>query len=418
MRVVILNDYAHVNGGGAKIAIANARGIAERGHRVTFVHAMPPVSNDLKHSNITPICLELTDVWQDRNPLGAAVRGVWSMKAGRRLSRVLGDFDRADTVVHTHQWTRALSPSVIWAVARLGFRQVVTMHDYFLRCPNGAYFQFQKNVPCDLAPMSIGCLASRCDARGSAYKLVRVMRQVATDRAVRKAKSNISVLHVTAFSAEVAGRFLPAGMRQWVLPNPIAARAGPPVEVGRNRRFVYLGRFNREKGCTLLAQATREGRFDALFMGGGPEEESIRQSNAEALVFDWGNEAEVDLAFATARALVFPSMWYETHGLVVSEALARGVPAIVSRNTGARDLIDDGVNGLLFEAGNKSDLLRCLATVADDAQAEAMGRNAYERFWRRPPSLETHVEGLMRIYGEMLTQPDAAKQCAEDARYV
>jgi glycosyltransferase involved in cell wall biosynthesis len=418
MRVVIVNDYAEVNGGGAKIAIMTARGIADRGYRVTFLHGMPPVSEALQHPNITPVCLELTDVWRDHNPLGAAVRGIWSMETQRRLSGLLDGYDRADTVVHLHQWTRALSPSVIGAVDRLGFRQIVTMHDYFLRCPNGAYFQYQKDVPCSLQPMSMRCLAARCDARGSAYKSIRVIRQFATDRAVRKAGSRLNVLHVSAFSAEIAKKFLPAGIRQWVLPNPIEMQAGTRVEVRHNRHFVYVGRFKREKGCTLLAQVAFESGLPSLFMGGGPEEERIRESNPNALVFGWGTGAEVDRVLAKARALVFPSLWYETHGLVVSEALSRGVPAIVSRTTGARDVINDGVNGLLFEAGNKRDLLRCLGVFADDTQAEAMGRNAYDLFWRSPPSVETHIDSLVSIYDEMLTALHIVEHSAADVRYV
>jgi glycosyltransferase involved in cell wall biosynthesis len=104
-----------------------------------------------------------------------------------------------------------------------------------------------------------------------------------------------------------------------------------------------------------------------------------------------------------ARCLVFPSLWYETHGLVVSEALARGVPAIVSRMTGARDLIQDGVNGLVVDPRNKSDLLRCLDVLADDSQAEAMGMNAYELYWRNPPSIDSHVDSILKIYREILT---------------
>jgi len=85
-----------------------------------------------------------------------------------------------------------------------------------------------------------------------------------------------------------------------------------------------------------------------------------------------------------APLLVFPSLWYETMGGRVRSTVAR-VPAIVSRMKGARDLIQDGVNGLVSIRGQIR-LLRCLNVLADDSQAEAMGKNAYELYWRNPPS--------------------------------
>src|SRR3546814_355534 len=72
----------------------------------------------------------------------------------------LATVDRRETVVHFHQWTKAFSPSVFAAVADRGIPAVVSMHDYFLACPNGAYFNFPRNAPCSLRPLSPACIRS------------------------------------------------------------------------------------------------------------------------------------------------------------------------------------------------------------------------------------------------------------------
>jgi glycosyltransferase involved in cell wall biosynthesis len=277
------------------------------------------------------------------------------------------------------------------------------MHDYALGCPNGAYFNYPKIAPCKLAPMSLACITTQCDVRGRAHKLVRVARQLRTNATVGRAGDLLSAIHVTPFSAEIGGALLPRGVRQRVVGNPIITTRSPPVEVRRNKYFVYLGRFTKEKGPVLLADAASEGGYSAAFMGAGYDDGTIRKANPTALVLGWGSTADVARFLATARCLVLPSLWYETHGLVVSEALSRGVPAIVSRTTGARDLIQDGVNGLLVDPRYKSDLLRCLNVLANDSQAEAMGKNAYELYWRNPPSIESHVDSILKIYRELLT---------------
>src|SRR3546814_7551975 len=84
--------------------------------------------------------------------LKAAVSNIWNRDAVRMLSAVLATVDRRETVVHFHQWTKAFSPSVFAAVADRGIPAVVSMHDYFLACPNGAYFNFPRNAPCSLRP--------------------------------------------------------------------------------------------------------------------------------------------------------------------------------------------------------------------------------------------------------------------------
>jgi glycosyltransferase involved in cell wall biosynthesis len=402
MHVVIISDFAEVNGGAANVAVASARGIAERGVRVTYLHGMPPVDDSLRHPNITPVWLGLTNVWDER-PLKAAVHAVWHFEAERRISVILKRFDRSDTVVHFHQWTKALSPSAIRAVGRAGFHHVITMHDYTLGCPNGAYFNYAKNAPCNLEPMSLACVTTQCDVCGRAHKLVRVARQLATNATVGRSGNLLSAVHVTPFSAEIGSALLPRGIRQRVVGNPIITTKAAAIEACRNKHFVYLGRFTKEKGPALLADAASEGGHSAAFMGAGYDEDTIRKANPSALVLGWGSAADVARFLATARCLVFPSLWYETHGLVVSEALARGIPAIVSRTTGARHLIQDGVNGLLVDPRNKSDLLRCLKILAEDTQAEAMGKNAYELYWRNPPSIESHVDSILKIYRELLT---------------
>src|SRR3546814_17691082 len=80
--------------------------------------------------------------------LKAAVSNIWNRDAVRMLSAVLATVDRRETVVHFHQWTKAFSPSVFAAVADRGIPAVVSMHDYFLASPNGAYFNFPRNPPC------------------------------------------------------------------------------------------------------------------------------------------------------------------------------------------------------------------------------------------------------------------------------
>ena len=107
--------------------------------------------------------------------------------------------------------------------------------------------------------------------------------------------------------------------------------------------------------------------------------------------------------------LVLPSLWFEAQGLVVAEAAAMGIPSIVPDTSGARDWVDDGIDGFWFRGGDADDLSRqILRLLREPALAGRLGRAAYERFWAAPPTLDQHLGELERIYGDMLAMEASA----------
>src|SRR3546814_20759544 len=113
----------------------------------------------------------------------------------------LATVDRRETVVHFHQWTKAFSPSVFAAVADRGIPAVVSMHDYFLACPNGAYFNFPRNAPCSLRPLSPACIASNCASRSYSHKLARTVRQAVTARILERLHDPPNIINDTVRAA-------------------------------------------------------------------------------------------------------------------------------------------------------------------------------------------------------------------------
>jgi glycosyltransferase involved in cell wall biosynthesis len=399
LRVIVVSDFGDVAGGAAKVAVTSARGLAERGIEVVFVCAIRPVNALLQHPRIDVRCFDLSAVWATRNRLAAASRGVWNVEAGRKMGEVLRGENPAETIIHFHQWTKAFSPSVIGAARARRFPCVISLHDYFLFCPNGNYFQFPRGTPCRLKPLSGACITANCDSRNYAIKAVRLVRHGALTRALTRSRAPaLSVLHVSAFARSVAEPFLPSDLRQFVVPNPVAVVKGEPVAVRDNPGFVFIGRFTPEKRSALFAKAALEAGVPATFLGEGPEEPTIRAVNPAARILPWGPAEKVEQVLSTARVLVFPSVWYETSGLVVAEALARGVPAIVASTTAARDLIQDGVNGVLCEPGSLESLIASLRRLQDDDGAALMGKNAFAMYWANPLSMEAHVDQLLGAY--------------------
>jgi glycosyltransferase involved in cell wall biosynthesis len=96
----------------------------------------------------------------------------------------------------------------------------------------------------------------------------------------------------------------------------------------------------------------------------------------------------------------------ETWGLTVNEAMAAGLPVLVSERCGcARDLVVEGRNGFTFDPCDVealSKLMLRLSSTPED-QREAMGRASQEIIARWTP--ETFAEGLWRAVGAAHAAP-------------
>lgn len=400
--IVILCDHAHPSGGLAKVAIAGAVGLARRGHRVHFFTAVPPIDPALLTDGITVHCLEQPDLKGNADRVQAALRGIWNREAARALESLLGNCPANDTVVHIHGWAKALSPSVFPVCRKSGLPVLLTLHDYFPLCPNGAFFVFPEGVNCPHRALSTGCLATDCDARARHHKWWRAARHAAGALA-GGFTGGMALVTLSDRQRTVIARHLPPGTVTLPVPNPVEVEDRGPAPVAGNRPVLFVGRLSREKGAALLAEAAAQAGCPVRFVGDGDEAAAVRRLNPDAELAGWLPPDAVLEEVQRARALVVPSLWYETFGLAAYEALANGVPIIVSDNCAAAEAVLPGENGFLFRSGDAADLARCLRLLSHDAEVERMGRNAHDGYWRAPFTLDSHLDRLEQVYRAALS---------------
>jgi glycosyltransferase involved in cell wall biosynthesis len=134
--------------------------------------------------------------------------------------------------------------------------------------------------------------------------------------------------------------------------------------------ILFAGKLEAKKRPDdVLRAAARLGPgVSVLCVGTGPLEEACRATAGQLGVrVAWAgflNQSEIGRAYAAADCLVLPSTWGETWGLVVNEALATGLPCVVSDQVGcAPDLIEDGVTGYQYRMGQVEELAAALQRV-------------------------------------------------------
>jgi len=151
--------------------------------------------------------------------------------------------------------------------------------------------------------------------------------------------------------------------------------------------FLFVGKLEEKKRVfdVLDAIGKIEGNVHLLIAGSGEQEnDAKRMADQKGLPVSFTgflNQSELPTAYAAADAMVLPSNYGETWGLVVNEAMACGLPVIVSDRVGCGpDLIDEGVTGLCFEFGDTGQLARCMTTLMSDRdKSSAMGAAARDR---------------------------------------
>ncbi|AJY51429.1 MULTISPECIES: glycosyltransferase [Halomonadaceae] len=401
--IIIINDYARVEGGAAKVAISSALGLALAGYKVSYVFAVGPASNDLIHPNIQLIDLKQYDLLDNPSRKDAAIRGVWNSQSYKVIKQYLNNISPYDTVVHIHTWVKSLSISAVAAVVNSKIPNVLTLHDYFSVCPNGGLYDYQKESICHKKPMSLDCVTTNCDARSYSHKLWRVIRQLAYKRAGFK-NGIKNFISVSDYSESILKPLLPSTALFWRVGNPIDIKKASPTTPGNSRYYTYVGRLSAEKGALLLAKVKSITPDRLRFIGKGEVEEELMELLPEAEFLGWVDSTQISKYLYDTRALLFTSRSYETQGLVVLEAAAVGVPAVVASQTSATDYVTHNKSGLLFSTGNSASLDDQLALLECDDTVNRLGAQAYDDFWKKPPTLENHVKELVICYSDILNQ--------------
>lgn len=401
--IVIVNDVAHVNGGTAQVALLDANRLASLGYKVILFTATPPVAGGIELSSAVEfVCTGQFEILHDPNRMRAAAQGIWNFKAASMFEGILGKCSRANTIVHLHGWTKALSSSVARVAVAKGFMLVCTMYDYFLACPNGGFYNFPGNHICKLRPLSFDCVMENCDARNYGHKLWRVARQVVQGNIGRIPYGIKHFIACSEMSLTILKPYLPSDCRIHWVPNPINVVQQEMVDVGDNDAFTFVGRLSPEKGASLLARAARRLGCAVTFVGDGSCRSEVRSIYRDAKITGWVASHQVQEFLKRARVLVFPSLWCEVQGLVVLEAAALGIPAIVPDTAATREMVIDGLTGLWFKGGDEDDLLKKMTTLQDADTAKKLGRAAYDTYWANPATVQAHIERLDGCYQDIL----------------
>jgi glycosyltransferase involved in cell wall biosynthesis len=344
------------------------------------------------------------ETWSPLRRAALPARVLWNGEVSADLARVLRR-ERPD-VVHVHNTFPLLSPSVLYACRDEGVPVVATVHNYKLLCLSGDFFsagsvchRCQSGVP--VPGLVRGCY------RGSRLASLPVATATIAHRRAWRELVSAYVFISDAQRRLMDGLHLDA-RRVFVKHNLArpALRVGTPSQ--RRHAVAYVGRLDAAKGVPLLMRAWDEFRarrgddgLRLVLAGRGPLEGQVDRWAADRPSVESAGllgAQECTRLMADCRAVVLPSAWEETFGLVVLEAMAVGTPALAAGHGSLPELVTDHVDGRLFPAGDAGRLADLLVELDDDPAAFGpLGRAARRTLARRhDPARNTDM--LLAVY--------------------
>ncbi|MCI8362658.1 MAG: glycosyltransferase family 4 protein [Clostridia bacterium] len=401
--IIIVNDINYINGGAAKVAINTAKAFENDEKINVYFFSSVDKNTNKENEKIHYITTNQEESLHDKNKIRGAINGIWNIKAKRDFGKLLKKFDKNDTIIHIHSWSKALSSSVFYIANKKGFKIIVTLHDYFSLCPNGGLYNYTKQEICNINPMSYKCIKCNCDSRNYMFKVYRIVRQFVQNKLVKMNQKIKYVVSISDFSIKQ--------MRINLQPNTIIKRVYNPIQtnkenkinnIEKNDYYLYVGRLSKEKGVELFCKAITNLHEKGIVIGDGEQLEILKKDYPQIDFLGWKKSEQVIEYMKNARALIFPSLWYECAPLTILEALSIGLPCIVSDECAAVEFIKEGITGVNFKRNSAEDLKDKIKLFRDNEYLKRLNTSAYEIYWNNPFDISRYKKDLREFYNEVL----------------
>ncbi|CAO4167654.1 Glycosyl transferase family 1 domain-containing protein [Methylorubrum aminovorans] len=397
-RVVVINDASVAKGGATGLAIASIRWFRERDVPVTMIVGDGGANPELVALGVEIVaaCGQALTV---APPVTSLVNGLYNRRAETIIGAWIAANDGPGVVYHLHGWSKILSPSVFAALGPVRRRVVVSAHDFFLVCPNGGFTVFPKNEACRRVPLGGDCLTTNCDKRNYAQKTWRVARQAVANYLRHRHMRDVPIVAIHEGMVPLLTLGGLAERNIVVLRNPVVPFRTDRVRAEHNRKAVFIGRLDHEKGPDLAAAAAADAGAPLQIIGDGPLRAQIAQAHPDVEFAGWRTREDIGRLVGDARLLLMTSRYPEPFGLVLIEALWSGLPVVVARDALlAEEIIRLGV-GASVNPFETSEFGATLATLmADDEAVARMSRKAFGDIPRIASDPASWTAGLLELY--------------------
>lgn len=366
MKVLLVNKFLYPKGGAETYVFKLGKALEREGHEVQYFGLWDAgnIVGNRVNAYAVPKDFNKGIFANARNALSI----IYNSDARRKMRCVLEDFQ--PDVVHLNNIHYHLTPSIILECQKYRkeknekIKIVYTAHDYQLICPSHGLFDHRMNV-CEkcIEGDYYHCFKGKCIKNSYAKSLLGML-----DAYFWKHNKAYSYIDTIICCSRFSKKKLDADKRfrgkTIAIHNFVDRVFHEPVQ--KEGYILEFGHLSREKGTyTVLEAAKRMPEYKFVFAGFGDAVEDVKMiPNAQYVGFQTGKSLE--MLIRKASVSLCPSEWYENCPFSVIESIMYGTPVIGSDRGGIPELIDSGITGEIFQAGNANDLEKMIRKVTEN----------------------------------------------------
>jgi glycosyltransferase involved in cell wall biosynthesis len=305
-------------------------------------------------------------------------------------------------IVHAHNINPLFGPKALKAARLSGARVVMHLHNYRLVCAIAVGYRD-------------GGVCTRCHGRNTLPGVRLRCRGSLTEAAIYgagiSAYQGTVLAQVDEFvvpSQAAVNRLADFGVpreRMHVLPNFLSANQfASESKAGEGAYGLFAGRLTEEKGVDIVIEAARQASVPLVIAGSGPDSARLESLARDAPVQLAGRLTATELEDVRRGAAfaVVPSRWDEPCPYAVIEAMAAGLPVLVSNLGGLPEMA--GANSVLPARDTRS-WTAAMTTLWKEPQfRQERGEQALARA-RELFTAERFYSGLVKVYDSAAARP-------------
>lgn len=342
MNVLIVHNQYQLVGGEDAVAVNEGELLKKYGNNVFYYIRNNSEINDM---NIF-------------KKIFAAFGTIYSFKSYREIEKIIKENNIE--VVHVHNVVPLISPSVYYAAKKNNCRLVQSVHNMRMLCPNGTMVRNNKICE-DCVNKNLWCAVKNKCYRNSRLQTLFLTLSMLIHRKLKSYDKVDAYLVTTKFNYDMLSKVINQKkiyLKPYCLDVPIRDLNNKTKDY-----YVYVSRLEFLKGIQVALEAFKElPDLKLKVLGVGPDEEKLKKyvydnkmKNVEFLGFKKLDEMR-DLIY-NAKALVFPTQWYEGFPMTIVESMALGTPIIGSDVGNVGSIIEEGINGYKFIYNDSNDLI-------------------------------------------------------------
>lgn len=419
LKIAIVNKFFYLKGGSEKVMFDEAALLEDNGHKTAYFSMNHPKNpDDYKYSKYFIDYIELSNLGKEYSlleKLNIVKNLIYNNRAAASFEQFIADFK--PDIIHCHNISSQISPSILFVAQKYGIPTVMTIHDCQLVCP-GYLLMLSGNKICNkkcLKGNYWNCVLNKCVKNSYSASLVSTLQMYFNKYTGSYTNYVNKFIFPSQFLMNLSVESGISEAKAIHIPNFTDSENVVPNNTNQGY-FLYVGRLSVEKGLFTLLKAFRHlPGINLKIVGTGPIESELVKikdnenlNNIEFLGYKTGEELKT--IFKNCIALILPSECYENAPMTIIEAFAHGKPAIGSNIGGIPEMIEPKVTGLLFEAGNVLELAQEIAELNSNPDKVAlMGLNSRKKA-ETVYSSKFHYEKLTELYNSLICPLKPARQ--------